>query len=176
MAVVILASPKTWGQSANARFVVISSEVFSELADQVEQQLPASLAERQVSQFIDDDKIVAQKIIGETSAASGGLLLFKLVDQIDEIEEAAPGAGSDDWKAIGISHPAAGWQGAARLPRGFDRASFRGRLEVGGMTLGDRIRTTREVLGLSQAELAKRVNTTKATISRWEAGERAIST
>jgi hypothetical protein len=29
MAVVILASPKTWGQSAKARLVVISSEVFS---------------------------------------------------------------------------------------------------------------------------------------------------
>jgi len=29
MAVVIVASPKTWGQSAKARLVVISSEVFS---------------------------------------------------------------------------------------------------------------------------------------------------
>lgn len=29
MAIVILASPNTWGQSAKARLVVISSEVFS---------------------------------------------------------------------------------------------------------------------------------------------------
>ena len=70
--------------------------VLVELADQVEQQLATGLAEWQVAEFIDDDEIVAQQLLGETSTASGGLLLFELVDQIDEVEEAAASPGADD--------------------------------------------------------------------------------
>ena len=62
----------------------------------MEQQLPTGLAERQVAEFIDDDEIVAQQLLGQAATASGGLLLFELVDEIDEVEEAAPGARSDD--------------------------------------------------------------------------------
>ena len=36
--------------------------VFVELADQVEQQLPAGLAEREVAEFVDDDEIIAQQV------------------------------------------------------------------------------------------------------------------
>ena len=45
-------------QSAKARLVVISDQqrgVFVELADQLEQQLAARLAERQIAEFVDDD-------------------------------------------------------------------------------------------------------------------------
>jgi len=38
---------------------------------QVEQQLAARLAERQVAQLVDDDEIVAQQLLGETAAATG---------------------------------------------------------------------------------------------------------
>ena len=38
--------------------------VLVELADQVEQQLAAGLAERQIAQFVDDDEIVAQQLLG----------------------------------------------------------------------------------------------------------------
>jgi hypothetical protein len=62
----------------------------------VEQQLSAGLAERQVAQFVDDDEIVAQQVLGQATAAAGGLFLLELVDQIDQVEEAAPGAGADD--------------------------------------------------------------------------------
>ena len=51
--------------------------VFVELADEMEQQLPAGLAERQVAEFVDDDEIVAQQVLGEATAASGGLLLLE---------------------------------------------------------------------------------------------------
>jgi hypothetical protein len=62
----------------------------------VEQQLAARLAERQVAQLVDDDEIVAQQLLGETAAATGSLLLLQLVDEIDQVEEAPPGAGTDD--------------------------------------------------------------------------------
>ena len=66
--------------------------VFVELADQVEEQLSAGLTERQVAEFVDDDEIVAQQFLGETATATGGLLLLQLVDEIDQVEEASPGA------------------------------------------------------------------------------------
>ena len=75
--------------------------VFVELADQVEQQLPAGLAERQVAELVDDDEIVAQQLLGQAAAAAGGLLLLELVDQIDEVEEPAPGADADDRRGDG---------------------------------------------------------------------------
>ena len=70
--------------------------VLVELADQVEQQLAAGLAERQIAEFVDDDEIVAQQLLGQPAAAAGGLLLLELIDQIDQVEEASPGAGADD--------------------------------------------------------------------------------
>jgi hypothetical protein len=36
--------------------------VLVELADQVEQQLTAGLAERQIAEFVDDDHVVAQRV------------------------------------------------------------------------------------------------------------------
>ena len=69
--------------------------VLVEFADQVEQQLAAGLAERQIAEFIDDDEIVAQQRLGQPAAAPGGLLLFELVGQIDEVEEPASGTGAD---------------------------------------------------------------------------------
>jgi hypothetical protein len=62
----------------------------------VEQQLPARLAEREIAQLVDDDEIVTQQLLGEAAAAAGGLLLFELIDEIDEIEEASPGPGAND--------------------------------------------------------------------------------
>src|SRR5437763_16969140 len=70
--------------------------VLIEFADQVEQQLSAGLAEWQVAEFVDNDEIVAQQFFGEPAAAPGGLLLLQLIDQIDQIEEAASGASTDD--------------------------------------------------------------------------------
>jgi hypothetical protein len=75
--------------------------VLVELADQVEQQLAAGLAERQIAKLVDDDEIVAQQLLGQAAAAPGGLLLLELVDQIDEIEEPAPGAGADNRRGDG---------------------------------------------------------------------------
>ena len=58
--------------------------------------MPARLAEWQIAEFVDDDEIVAQQLLDEAPAAAGGLFLFELVDQIDEVEEAAAGLGAND--------------------------------------------------------------------------------
>jgi hypothetical protein len=54
------------------------------------------VAERQITEFVDDDEIVAQQLLGEAAAAAGGLFLFELVDEIDEIKESASRPGAND--------------------------------------------------------------------------------
>src|SRR5512132_121758 len=45
-----------------------------EPADQMEQQLPAGLRERQVAQFVEHDEVEADEIVGQTSlTAAAGL-------------------------------------------------------------------------------------------------------
>jgi len=40
---------------------------------------------------------------------------------------------------------------------------------------GERTATARDRLGFTQAEIAKRVGVTQATVSRWESGDRELS-
>src|SRR5271167_2334297 len=58
--------------------------------------MTAGLAEREIAEFVDDDEIIAQQILGEPPAAAGGFLVFELIDEIDQIEETSPGAGAND--------------------------------------------------------------------------------
>src|SRR5277367_4159759 len=58
--------------------------------------MTAGLAEREIAEFVDDDEIIAQQILGEPPAAAGSFLLFELIDEIDQIEETSPGAGAND--------------------------------------------------------------------------------
>ena len=67
--------------------------VLIEFADQ---GLSARLTERQVAELVDDDEVVAQQLLSEPAAATGGLLLLQLIDQIDQVEEATSGASTDD--------------------------------------------------------------------------------
>src|SRR5438477_6508948 len=62
----------------------------------MEQQLAARLAEWQIAKLVDDDEVIAQQLLGKASTSASGLLLFELIDQIDQIEEAPPGPGADD--------------------------------------------------------------------------------
>ncbi len=62
----------------------------------MEQQLAAGLAERQIAEFVDDDDIVAQQRLGKPAAATGGLLLLELIDQIHQVEEPAACTAADD--------------------------------------------------------------------------------
>ena len=94
--------------------------VLIELADQVEQQLATSLAERQVAEFVDDDEIIAQQLLGQAAASAGGLLLLELVDQIDQIEESSSSPGADDRR--GDSDAQMGFSGAGAADE--DRIAF----------------------------------------------------
>src|SRR5208337_1245462 len=87
--------------------------VLVEFADQVEQQLTAGLAERQIAEFVDDDEIVAQQRLGQAAAAAGRLLLLELVDKIDEVEEPSSGASADDRRGHGDAEMGFAGSGAA---------------------------------------------------------------
>ncbi len=57
-------------------------------ADEMEQQLPAGLSERQIAEFVEDHEVHAREIIGEPSLAAGAGFGLELVDEIDGGEEA----------------------------------------------------------------------------------------
>ena len=62
----------------------------------MEEQLPAGLGEWQVAEFVEDDEVEAAEIIGGSALPAGAGLGLKLVDQVDDVEEAAAGAGADE--------------------------------------------------------------------------------
>jgi hypothetical protein len=90
-AVVILASPNTLDHSLE---VQVGGDhhagVLVELAQQVEQQGAAGLAEGQVAQFIQDDQVHAQQARCDAPGLALGLLLLQRVDQIHRGVEPHP--------------------------------------------------------------------------------------
>jgi hypothetical protein len=54
-----------------------------------------------LSSVSDDDKIVTQQFFGQSASSTGGLFLLQLIDQVDQVEEAPPGAGADDRRGHG---------------------------------------------------------------------------
>ena len=66
-----------------------------EPADQVEEQLTAGLGEGQIAKLVEHDQVHAAEMVGETALAAGAGLGLELVDEIDDVEEAAPGASPD---------------------------------------------------------------------------------
>ena len=51
-----------------------------EAADQLEQQLPAGLRERQIAELVEDNEILAAQIVGQPPWPSGSALGLKSVD------------------------------------------------------------------------------------------------
>src|SRR5438552_4617829 len=94
----------------------------------MEQQLSAGLVEGEIAEFVDDDEIVTQQGLDDATAFSGSLFLFKLVDEVDEIEEAAARSGADDDGGdsdgeMGLSRAASTDQDEVAL--GFDKVAAR---------------------------------------------------
>ena len=56
----------------------------------MEEQLPAGPGERQVAKLVQDDQVEAGEGVGQASGLALGLLPFKLVDQVQQVEEAYP--------------------------------------------------------------------------------------
>ena len=64
--------------------------VLVELRQQMEQQGPAGLAERQIAQLIENHQIHAHQRQGDPAGLAGRLLLLQRIDQIHRREEAHP--------------------------------------------------------------------------------------
>ena len=60
-----------------------------EPADEMKQQMPAGLGEREIAEFVEDDEVHAREIIGDPALAPGAGFRLQSVDEIDRIEEAA---------------------------------------------------------------------------------------
>jgi hypothetical protein len=61
----------------------------------VEQELPAALGEGQVAELVEHDEVEAGEMIGDAALPAGAGLGLELVDQVDDVEEAAAGAAPD---------------------------------------------------------------------------------
>ena len=66
-----------------------------EPADEVEQQLTAGLRERQVAEFVENDKVQPGQMLGDPALPSGPGLDLQTVDEVDHVVEASAGTGSD---------------------------------------------------------------------------------
>src|SRR5215813_767742 len=68
---------------------------FVKPADQMEEQLAASLSERQIAEFVEHDKIETGQIIGEPSLPVGTSFALQPIDEIDDSVKAASCASAD---------------------------------------------------------------------------------
>ena len=57
--------------------------------------MSARPGEGQIAQFVEDDEVHAGKIVSHAALAAGACFDLELDDEIDDVEEAAAGAGAD---------------------------------------------------------------------------------
>src|SRR6185312_12606069 len=69
---------------------------FVEPADEMEEQLPAGLGERQITEFIEHHEVEPGEVIGGASLLSIAVLCLEPIDQIDDVEEAAARSVADE--------------------------------------------------------------------------------
>jgi hypothetical protein len=60
-----------------------------ELADQVEEQLPAGLREGKIAEFVEHDEVEPGEVIGDPALLAAAMLGIEAIDEIDDVEEAA---------------------------------------------------------------------------------------
>ena len=66
-----------------------------EPAHEVEEQLPASLSEGQVAEFVEDDEVAPGELVRGAALASGAEFGLEEIDQVDDVVEAAARALAD---------------------------------------------------------------------------------
>src|SRR6266566_3799755 len=64
-------------------------------ADQMKEQLAASLSEGQVAELVENDEVHAREIFGEPPLPAGAGFALQPVDEVDDGVEAPPGAAAD---------------------------------------------------------------------------------
>ena len=67
-----------------------------ETADEVEEELPAGLREGQIAELVEDDEVEPVEVVREAARLAAAGLGLEPVDQVDDIEEPATGAGPDE--------------------------------------------------------------------------------
>jgi hypothetical protein len=65
------------------------------ISDQMKEELAAGLGERQVSEFVEDNKVHAGEIFGEAALAASAGFTLQPVDQAGDGVEAATGGAAD---------------------------------------------------------------------------------
>src|SRR4051812_18171415 len=66
-----------------------------EPADEVEEKLATGLGEGQIAEFIQHDEVHPGQMLGEPTLPSIAGLGLEAIDEVDDVEEAAAGTGSD---------------------------------------------------------------------------------
>src|SRR3954465_438658 len=57
--------------------------------DQMEEQLAAGLGEGQIAELVEDDEVEPGEMIGDAALAAGAGFALQLVDEVDDVVEAA---------------------------------------------------------------------------------------
>jgi hypothetical protein len=79
----------------------------------MEEQLPASLSEGQIAEFVENGEVLASVVIGDSSLPPCACFGFQAIDEIDCIEEAAAQAGADAASRDGIRSLT--WRGSSSV-------------------------------------------------------------
>ena len=66
-----------------------------EPADEVEKELAAGLGEGEIAELVEHDEVHAAEVVGDAALAAGTGLGLELVDEVNDVEEAAAGAAAD---------------------------------------------------------------------------------
>src|SRR5271166_4839429 len=91
-----------------------------EPADEVEEQLPAGLSEREIPELVEDDEVHSGQMVGDAALTSGSSLGFETIDEIDGGEEAAAqfrsdAASSDGDRQMGLASSGSAYKDCVTL-------------------------------------------------------------
>lgn len=84
-------------------------------ADQVEEELAAGLSGGSIAELVENDEVEAGQIVGHAALFVGPGLGLQPVDRVEDVEEAAAGAASDEGAGdrdgeVGFAGPCAAYQ------------------------------------------------------------------
>ena len=79
----------------------------------MEEQLPASLGEGQIAEFIEDDEVEPSEVVGDPALLAATMLGLQAIDQIDNVVEAAARAVADQGAGNGDGQMRLAGSGAA---------------------------------------------------------------
>ena len=79
----------------------------------MEEELAARLGEGQVAEFVKDDEVLPGEVVGHAALTACPAFGLELVDEVDDVEEAATGAVADAGPGDGYSEMGLAGAGAS---------------------------------------------------------------